>query len=537
MRASGVRVNASMINQTVPAIVNQFSADIKGFVLANGTQNCHATREEELQRIPAEGRCAGGMWSWAQPASVSAALTLAAASEGLVVAADEQLAGSLTSLGIPLYFDARHARVTDIIERPGVMAALSPDIYIFQDPSKAQFLGDYGLFARAPTLAFGSDSAAQSALLDARGPSGGGKLGAAFGWGPENAYVATCNAHGVYVHASDYCTNLAALSNAPPTAASEHSPALGASTDVTKRVSPPRRHTVAFVMSDGDNLQWVLGPFATDSRWWASPRRGDHPVGWTLSPALSSVAPAALARILATQTEADEMIAGPSGVGYAFPTALAASLRPAFGRLTADAMGRSGMRLVNAIGQNDDPPTSASLGPLLNESAVLGALYYPFGGGYSALEGRMWRLGQSLLVSGRVSLWGEGESGTMLGVQPLIDRLLAMPRTPEVADGYSLIPVHVWSHSLEDVAAVADALQASGGVDVVLPSELLHRIGERVWAASCACDSPGKGTAGHNRYSCSDGAHGYCASDQECFAELSFAKGDWRSGCRAPTTN
>ena len=41
-----------------------------------------------------------------------------------------------------------------------------------------------------------------------------GVLGAAFGWGPENAYVSTCNAAGVYVHASDYCTNLAALSNA-----------------------------------------------------------------------------------------------------------------------------------------------------------------------------------------------------------------------------------------------------------------------------------------------------------------------------------
>ena len=39
-------------------------------------------------------------------------------------------------------------------------------------------------------------------------------MGAAFGWGPENAYVSTLNAHGIYVHASDYNKNLAALSNA-----------------------------------------------------------------------------------------------------------------------------------------------------------------------------------------------------------------------------------------------------------------------------------------------------------------------------------
>ena len=33
----------------------------------------------------------------------------------------------------------------------------------------------------------------------------------------------------------------------------------------------------------------------------------------------------------------------------------------------------------------------------------------------------------------------------MLGVQPLIDALKAMPRDPTSADGYSIVPVHAWS--------------------------------------------------------------------------------------------
>ena len=113
----------------------------------------------------------------------------------------------------------------------------------------------------------------------------------------------------------------------------------------------------------------------------------------------------------------------------------------------------------------------------------------------------------------------------------MIDKLLAMPRDPNVADGYSVVPVHAWSHDYADIVQVANALRASGGVDVVLPSELLRRVKEHVWDVSCTCDTPGRGSAGHNRFTCSDGTAAYCASDQGCFTTLAFAKGDWRSGC------
>ena len=119
----------------------------------------------------------------------------------------------------------------------------------------------------------------------------------------------------------------------------------------------------------------------------------------------------------------------------------------------------------------------------------------------------------------------------MLGVQPMIDKLSSMPRTPDTAEGYSIVPVNVWSHNYSDVVAVATALEAAG-VDVVLPSELLRRVEANVWSVSCSCDTPGAGAAGHNRYSCSDGTEGYCTSDDECYATLAFAKGDWQSGCR-----
>ena len=85
-----------------------------------------------------------------------------------------------------------------------------------------------------------------------------------------------------------------------------------------------------------------------------------------------------------------------------------------------------------------------------------------------------------MLISGRVNLWGDGDKGTTLGVKPMISRLLSMPRVSSSPDGYSIIPVHVWSHSYADVLSIATALEASSGVDVVLPSELISRLEENV---------------------------------------------------------
>lgn len=124
-------------------------------------------------------------------------------------------------------------------------------------------------------------------------------------------------------------------------------------------------------------------------------------------------------------------MAGPSGVGYAYPTTWPASLRPPFAALTSEGMKRAGMRLVNVLGQDDAAPDGALLAPLLNESGIDGALYYSWGGGYSALEGRMWRVGTKLVVSGRASLWGDGTGGT------------TRERTPILRSNVPPPPVHV----------------------------------------------------------------------------------------------
>jgi hypothetical protein len=44
-------------------------------------------------------------------------------------------------------------------------------------------------------------------------------------------------------------------------------------------------------LADGDNIQWLLNDFATSPNWYGSKRRGEMNLGWTVSPALSQLAP------------------------------------------------------------------------------------------------------------------------------------------------------------------------------------------------------------------------------------------------------
>lgn len=117
--------------------------------------------------------------------------------------------------------------------------------------------------------------------------------------------------------------------------------------------------------------------------------------------------------------------------------------------------------------------------------------WYTFGAGYSGWSGTVWTpagagKAQKPVIGGRFSLWGEGEVGSMLGVKALVrnmKRLLferKINTSPSSADGYSLFPVHAWSHNVSDVVAVAKELEASGHFEVVTPSALLAAVAQNV---------------------------------------------------------
>lgn len=128
------------------------------------------------------------------------------------------------------------------------------------------------------------------------------------GWWPEEGSgVTRASSYGIATIASDYATNLTVHSGMPRT--------------VVVKPIPPKpvlknKIYVAFILSDGDNLQFVEHLMR---KLWNNPDRGSVPIGWTLSPAMLDAMPGALNFYHQTATNNDNLISGPSGYGYVYP--------------------------------------------------------------------------------------------------------------------------------------------------------------------------------------------------------------------------
>lgn len=92
---------------------------------------------------------------------------------------------------------------------------------------------------------------------------------------------------------------------------------------------------VSFTMSEGDNLQYNQHRLL---HIWQDTARGSIPIGWTTSLVLLQAAPAMAAYYAHTATPGDELLAGPSGAGYIYPSRWPAGQLSAFLQLTGQLM-------------------------------------------------------------------------------------------------------------------------------------------------------------------------------------------------------
>ncbi|MBN2485785.1 MAG: T9SS type A sorting domain-containing protein [Bacteroidales bacterium] len=128
------------------------------------------------------------------------------------------------------------------------------------------------------------------------------------GWWPEEEPgVSRASTYGITTIASDWCANLTVHSGTPRTINVRPIPA---------KPALQNKIYVAFILSDGDNLQYVEHLMR---KLWNNPDRGSVPIGWTVSPAMVDAMPGALNFYQQTSTNNDNLISGPSGYGYTYP--------------------------------------------------------------------------------------------------------------------------------------------------------------------------------------------------------------------------
>ena len=288
------------------------------------------------------------------------------------------------------------------------------------------------------------------------------------GWGVDELHtVEMLSTFASGILAADWAWNTATLSSYPMLSLLPPPDDVFAASSVSEKSLPraaavDNRHVVSFVTTDGDNVQWLLNGFL-ESTWYGSPARGKCPITWTISPSLAWISPSTFSIITSTATPNDTFITSVSGYSYSYPSLIPALQLAASVNTTFEAMQSAGLEMLNVL----DQPTGVAAAEDVAAnffstptgiSPVSTVLYYPYSF-YCALNGsmRVWQTHpkeRQLFASGRFCLW----SPQFYNVSTLVTELQKQPQDPTIPAGYSIVPVNVWSHGVEDVWSVVQQL-------------------------------------------------------------------------------
>ena len=336
---------------------------------------------------------------------------------------------------------------------------LSDQIITYQREDKSLFLGDYSILSNA--LHFYDDihsSTTENAFSRMASNS------ILNGWGDdEYQTIAKASQYSIGVHPADWGFNISTLTNF-----NAETTQLVSSTEPQ---TEENTHTVCFLMSDGDNIQWMLNLFAEDSRWFGSENRGLMDIGWTIPPALSEIAPTVMSKLYdmaeSKPTGKDYFIAGPSGHTYHFP-----ELFPALDAscdLMNAYMEKSDLSIVNILGNRYH---DSVFHPYLKQEHVDGLFYYDYSD-YSKMKGKMDCYALKPVISSKYNLWGGFET-----CESLAEKLNDGVKDPYSVDGYTLVAVHAWSNSVDSLLFVRSLLD--DGIRVVAPDDFVSLISKNI---------------------------------------------------------
>ncbi|PSL28218.1 GxGYxYP domain-containing protein [Chitinophaga ginsengisoli] len=271
-----------------------------------------------------------------------------------------------------------------------------------------------------------------------------------FGYGQEEfSMVSNAAEAGVVMLPTDLAANLAPLSSIYDNSA------IRQQTPATP-VPENNVHYVTFLVSDGDNIAYDLWSM---QNYFSNPIRGSFNMGYTISPSLVDLAPAALRWYYENASAKDRFVAGPSGSGYTFPSKMPVSALDKYLSRLNTFMGKADLNIVNildqgAIGRMD------IWNKYLSQSNIDGLIYTGYG---EAPNGSIQFADNGKpVIEARDNLWaGLEEEATA------ISNINSRPANPSSASGYTLVFVHTWTKDLASIKKVVDGLNAN--VRVVTP--------------------------------------------------------------------
>ena len=296
--------------------------------------------------------------------------------------------------------------------------------------------------------------------------------------------VSICSSLGVMVEPSDWVENLsvfAAVGKGNYTKAKDV-----ARYEVKDRTDV---HYIAFMMSDGDNLSYLQGAI-TEEKFYGSSLRGEIPIGWFLSTATATLAPAYARYYYRNATNNDAFMA-PLGAGYIHTSAYPKDEFPKYAALTAAWMNLNNLEYVLLADETINALTGSlwedKYSYILEEMAKYpnikggllsyGTAYVPRTQGENG--GVKW-VNDKPFITNKDVLWS-ATGNSHPSDQEIAEaayKINQYERDSTKIEGYSIFTVHAWSWGYEDVVNLVSMLDDD--VVVVTPVELFELISKNV---------------------------------------------------------
>lgn len=297
--------------------------------------------------------------------------------------------------------------------------------------------------------------------------------GHCLGWGPdEHTNVTIASKHGIDVTAADWSYNLSVLSSYTSIPRKQKQESNFKGEDGV--------HYVTFIMSDGDNQQWMLGSNYSSKNWFGSPYRGDFNLGWSINKSLYYLAPTVFHKYYESAGSSkyfDNFVTSPSSNGYMYPSKFPINKLDSYTNTLSEYMKKVDQNYVLIL--DDEALYKTNIWDKYTcHDNIHGLLYLNYYKNNS-YEGKIVWSNNKPIVSCRDLLWWGLESETNI-VDNINKRINLGYTDIKNPNSYSFVYVHVWSNTMDNVNNVITKLNQNPKVRIVTPNTFMKLINENV---------------------------------------------------------
>ena len=293
------------------------------------------------------------------------------------------------------------------------------------------------------------------------------------GWGPdEHTNVSIASKCGVDMIAADWSYNLSVLSSYPS------NPKFQKSYD--EFIEDDGVHYVTFIMSDGDNQQWLLGSNYSVKNWFGSPYRGKFNLGWSISPSIYYLAPTVFNKYYETASHSkytDNFVVPASGNGYIYPSKFPFEKLSDYTNRLNNYMNKVDQHYVLIL--DDEAFYKKDLWDKYTSNSNINGLLYLNYNKNNSYSGKIIWSNDKPVVSCRDLLWEGLEDQTEL-INNINTRVNLGYTDIKNPNSYTFVYVHVWSNTMDNVNDVITKLNKNPKVRVVTPENFMELIEKNV---------------------------------------------------------